>query len=303
MRHIKKYDYSSQIKADLTTEKLGKPYVAGYADTIDWNSRDAISGFNEYFYVESYINSLEISGMGSYEGYYSLDSGSTWSAFTSATTVTLSDYNAKCYLKFNLNEYTDYVTKPFTVSGDYGIGGNFLSLINGDNFTTNGNITVAANNFFADDTNLKRAEKLILCVDTLYTNIFNTMFGRCSNLVTAPPILSINKVFGDGPFIPGAYLCGYMFSGCTALTTAPEIVVNSTNKGALFGNMFDGCSSLNNVTCLIKNNDFSGTFMKPFQNWLTGVSATGTFVKNKNADWWESGASGIPSGWTVVDSE
>ena len=35
------------------------------------------------------------------------------------------------------------------------------------------------------------------------------------------------------------------------------------------------------------------------QNWLYNVSSTGTFVKNSAATWNVSGASGIPSGWTV----
>jgi hypothetical protein len=37
------------------------------------------------------------------------------------------------------------------------------------------------------------------------------------------------------------------------------------------------------------------------ENWVDGVSETGTFVKNINASWDVTGANGIPSGWTVED--
>jgi hypothetical protein len=34
-------------------------------------------------------------------------------------------------------------------------------------------------------------------------------------------------------------------------------------------------------------------------NWVSGVSSTGTFVKNAAATWDVTGVNGIPSGWTV----
>jgi hypothetical protein len=35
------------------------------------------------------------------------------------------------------------------------------------------------------------------------------------------------------------------------------------------------------------------------EKWVSGVSATGTFVKNSAAEWDVSGANGIPNNWTV----
>jgi hypothetical protein len=34
-------------------------------------------------------------------------------------------------------------------------------------------------------------------------------------------------------------------------------------------------------------------------NWVSGVSATGTFVKNSAAQWNVTGVYGVPNGWTV----
>lgn len=37
--------------------------------------------------------------------------------------------------------------------------------------------------------------------------------------------------------------------------------------------------------------------------WVSGVSATGTFVKSSSATWNKTGSSGVPSGWTVITEE
>jgi hypothetical protein len=34
-------------------------------------------------------------------------------------------------------------------------------------------------------------------------------------------------------------------------------------------------------------------------SWVSGVSSTGTFVKNVAATWNVTGKNGIPSGWTI----
>ncbi len=40
-----------------------------------------------------------------------------------------------------------------------------------------------------------------------------------------------------------------------------------------------------------------------YSNWLYGVAATGTFVKNPNAAWTLVSATGVPSGWTIEMDE
>lgn len=42
---------------------------------------------------------------------------------------------------------------------------------------------------------------------------------------------------------------------------------------------------------------------KCLDDWLSGVSSTGTFTKAPTMESLPSGASGIPTGWTVVDYE
>ena len=59
--------------------------------------------------------------------------------------------------------------------------------------------------------------------------------------------------------------------------------------------MFYECSSLNNVKCLATAPTSNNTLL-----WLDGVAATGTFTKAADATW-DTGASGIPNNWTVVE--
>lgn len=85
-----------------------------------------------------------------------------------------------------------------------------------------------------------------------------------------------------------------MFMDCTSLTTAPELPA-TTLAEYCYVNMFNGCSSLNYIKAMFTTTP-STTYT---QNWVSGVAASGTFVKNSAAQWDVSGVNGIPTGWTV----
>ena len=118
---------------------------------------------------------------------------------------------------------------------------------------------------------------------------YRTMFADCTSLTTAPEILVMNASSQQS--------FNGMFFGCTSLTTAPELPATYLYSAAYDG-MFDGCTSLNYVKCLATNISASNCT----RNWLNGVSATGTFVKDATMSSWRTGASGIPDGWQVVDA-
>jgi hypothetical protein len=59
--------------------------------------------------------------------------------------------------------------------------------------------------------------------------------------------------------------------------------------------MFKGCTNLSHITCLAT--DISATNCTT--NWVSEVSSTGTFEKASDMNNWTTGASGIPSGWTI----
>ena len=111
------------------------------------------------------------------------------------------------------------------------------------------------------------------------------MFSGCTSLNTVPEL----------PATTLALSCNSsMFSGCTSLTVAPELPA-ATLAGYCYKEMFSGCISLNSVKCLATN--ISASYCT--DNWLYGVSSSGTFTKASSMTSWTTGASGIPDNWTV----
>lgn len=134
-------------------------------------------------------------------------------------------------------------------------------------------------------TSLTAAPKLP--ATTLSNSCYNTMFQGCTSLVTAPEL----------PATTLAYNCyQYMFDGCRSLTTAPELPA-TTLVSSCYKYMFRGCSKLNYIKALFTTEPSSSYT----NNWVTGVSSTGTFIKNSIATWDVTGVNGIPSGWTVIE--
>ena len=89
-----------------------------------------------------------------------------------------------------------------------------------------------------------------------------------------------------------------MFDSCTSLTTAPELPA-ITLASNCYRYMFTSCSNLNYIKAM-----FTSYPSASYTNsWVSGVAASGTFVKNSAAQWNVSGVNGIPNGWTVETAE
>ena len=127
----------------------------------------------------------------------------------------------------------------------------------------------------------------VILAETVSDNCFQSMFQDCASLVSPPDLSSVTAV--------RQYGMDSMFDGCTSLVSSPDLLATATGSGC-YRWMFNGCSSLNYVKCTMSYYNSERTYM-----WLNGVSATGTFVK-KSGVTWESGESGVPSGWTVQDA-
>jgi hypothetical protein len=136
---------------------------------------------------------------------------------------------------------------------------------------------------FQGCTSLTTAPKLP--ATTLNQLCYRYMFQGCTSLTTAPELLATTL----------ANNCySYMFSDCTSLTTAPELPSKTLVDGC-YNYMFMNCSKLNYIKAAFTNDPGFGYT----SSWVSGVSSTGTFVKNRTAYWDKSGPSGIPSGWTI----
>ena len=121
---------------------------------------------------------------------------------------------------------------------------------------------------------------------TLGASCYGSMFFGCTSL-TAAPELSATELAQN------CYV--NMFAGCTSLMTAPELPATALTNGC-YSYMFSGCTNLNYIKAMFRTTP-STTYNN---NWVLGVSETGTFVKNSAATWPNSfGTSAIPTGWTV----
>ena len=124
---------------------------------------------------------------------------------------------------------------------------------------------------------------------TLATYCYKGMFQGCTSFVNAPAL----------PATTLANSCySYMFEGCTSLTTVPELPATTLTRQC-YQRMFYGCTNLNYIKAMFTTTPSGSSPNYYTQNWVKGVSATGTFVKNSAATWTTTGVNGVPTGWTV----
>ena len=134
---------------------------------------------------------------------------------------------------------------------------------------------------FSDCTSLTQAPELH--ATSLDPSCYSYMFKGCTSLVQAPALPATT--------LESSCYIG-MFKGCTSLTSAPELPATTLVKSC-YNYMFRDCTNLNYVKAL-----FIDIPKSSLTSWLSGVSSTGTFVKNSSATWTNTQA-GIPTGWTV----
>lgn len=224
---------------------------------------------------------------------------------------------------------------------NHNVGGNIMSLIYGDNYQnqTTAN-SFAFSTLFASNSYLVNTSKLKLPATTIGDHCYHNMFKNCTSLTTSPVILPATTVstycyqgmfqgctaLTTAPELPATTVKSYsysnMFDGCTSLTTAPELPATTLDNNCYYGmfqnctslttapdlpattlaqscysSMFNGCSSLNSIKTYAE--DISANSC--IYNWLQNVAAQGNFY-NLGTATYPSGASGIPSGWTVHTS-
>ena len=250
----------------------------------------------------------------------SFNGGKNWSDYPIDTVITLNTgeevyFRAKADRTSSFNGYFQFV-----MTGKIEAWHNVMSLYRTNDFATyNTAIRDAFRNLFSGCTSLTKAPALP--ATTLYGDCYRDMFNGCTSLIKAPELPATtlaNYCYAgmfngctslvDTPVLPATTLAQYcyfwMFSNCTSLVESPELTA-TTLADNCYTSMFYGCSSLNEVRChmppAISAEDIptytgDGSTLSLVQ-WLEGVSSTGTFYTNGDADW-PSGPSGIPTGWT-----
>lgn len=138
-------------------------------------------------------------------------------------------------------------------------------------------------NMFYGCTSLVNAPELP--ATTMVQQCYQQMFYNCTSLVNAPelPSKSLAKSCYNS-----------MFQGCTNLANAPELPAEAL-EDSCYNQIFYGCAKIKYIKAMfITTPSYTYT-----SNWVNGVAATGTFVKNSAASWDVRGVHGIPTGWNV----
>ena len=125
----------------------------------------------------------------------------------------------------------------FSSTTNFDVQGNVMSLLYGDNFKGQVDLTgktYAFYRLFYNNDKVMSAENLSLPATTLVTKCYDSMFQGCTLLVTAPEL----------PATTLERQCYYsMFQGCTSLVTAPELPA-TTLVYYCYNSMFQDCTSL-----------------------------------------------------------
>lgn len=222
------------------------------------------------------------------EIFYRINGGSWTSITAGSNTISVAAGDVVEFKGSN----TTYASSNANYSGfdggtaTYEISGNIMSLIYGDGFIGQTELTGTYNfcSIFKQSKAVS-AENLILPATSLTDCCYRAMFSKCTTLVEAPALPATTLA---------TYCYYYMFENC-AITVAPELRA-PVLVSYCYSNMFNGCSNLNNILCLAVNMSASNCLT----NWVNNVSATGTFVKKESVTW-STGTSGIPTGWLAVD--
>lgn len=249
---------------------------------------------------------------------YSLNGGQTWVTIANGESTPTITVGNKVIWRGNLVQQLSSSTDlggigTFSATGNYKAYGNIMSLLFYDNYYGS-KLSSSRCEFislFENDSHILKAP--LLPATKINSMSYFKMFFNCSNLVTAPDlpatILSYkgySMMFANcsaltkAPELPGTKLqvqCyESMFNGCISLVVAPILRAAKLNSHSYI-NMFKGCTSLSYIKCLATDISASNcTF-----DWLLDVAFKGTFVKAVGMEDWPTGASGIPSGWTIVD--
>lgn len=215
---------------------------------------------------------------------YSTDE-SHWKPYTIGETITLAD---STFLLFRSGEHKnrkfskdDENYYHFEISGPISAQGNIMSLLNRDFSTPL--TTYAFFALFEGCTSLLSAPELPATKMEAYC--YNGMFANCTSLKFAPE-LPAKRLESN------CYHC--MFERCTSLTSAPELPTTELVSNC-YEFMYKDCRNLRYVIGLFTTEPSK----KTTEDWLSGVAASGTFIKSEKATWDVTGVHGIPEGWKI----
>lgn len=188
---------------------------------------------------------------------YSIDGGTTWTTLAANTATPTILAGNKILWKAELIPASYNGIGKFSSTGNFNVEGNIMSLLYGDDFVGQTNLTgknYAFYRLFEICEKLINVKNLSLPAITLASCCYYAMFQNCSNLTTAPELPA--TILAD-------FCYQVMFNGCTSLTVAPELPA-TTLAESCYGNMFENCTSLTTApelpATILTNNCYSNMF-------------------------------------------
>lgn len=236
--------------------------------------------------------------------YYSLDEMATWNVFDETTSFTLST-GGKAYFKRN-GIFSQAGFRFSITGGTVNLSGNISAILGSENSWARKYVPYKAYAYLFNACAIYDASALELSAPIVGAYGYSNLF-RASTL-SVPPTLPAMEVqdngyqtmfretrVSDAPALPatkvGAYAYQYMFYGDNYLIVSPVLILEDV-PDYCYLYMFNNCKNLKRVTSYAKTFGTSA-----LSNWLKNVGSNGNFY-NLGGATYESGISGIPTGWT-----
>lgn len=277
------------------------------------NDGEPVIDINNYLTIEALEDGLTASlSVNACE--YCVDGDGNWKSLSAGTATESINSGHTLSFRGNLTPTSSNGIGTFNISKKCNLKGNVMSMLFGDAGKDNYNLSgkdYAFCGLFNNCFKVISISKNFLPALVLSRNCYVNMFQYCSELTTAPDLPATtlaNDCYSfmfrgcykltSAPDLPATTLTNScytsMFRDCISLTTAPDLPA-TTLADLCYFQMFRGCSKLNYIKMLATDISKQSCLL----NWVQDVASSGTFVKNKNATWNVTGASGVPSGWTV----
>ena len=194
---------------------------------------------------------------------YSLNNGATWSVLQNGESTPTIEEGTDIMWKATLTPSSSSEIGTFSSTGSFIVEGNVMSLIYGDDFIDEVDLTGKDNVFyglFSGCSGMTDATNLSLPATTLTEYCYCYMFASCTSLTNAPSLPATTLAdscyesmfeyctsLTTAPSLPATtltYGCYQgMFYNCTSLTTAPVLPATTLAEACYYG-MFNSCSSL-----------------------------------------------------------
>ena len=215
---------------------------------------------NNYLTIEALEDNLTL--IFTHDIEYGID-GKGWIKLKSGYKTQTINIGQTLSFKGNLTPNSRSGIGTFTISKKCNLKGNIMSLLYGDDFIEQIDLTGKDYAFcclFSDCTTIVDVSKLLLPATKLAEYCYSDMFRGCSSLTTAPALPTTTLASGcyshmfygctsltTAPELPATTLANncyeYMFRDCKSLTVAPELPA-TTLAAECYYNMFNGCNSL-----------------------------------------------------------